>query len=316
MDTSRFISHHTIQEGLFKGVLSVNYNILSHLKINRNSIILKDLIRLIYDDLKEMNFIIKKTDRLHDEEGNNVPGMIVLNTYDRKDGGTIFLNKNYPKPMILEALFHEYAHIKDDSLPILPMDKNVANYKALYNKSYLRFIEFQVDMIAFTLMMPPEKIWADLIEVAYDIDKILDKYKEFDKRSVLKWLSLIDSRFPCHFSCILLDKNHNNEIIQRNISDSYVYDHTNDPQPFDILAVLSNNDSAAATASCLKRPESVNKATNINGVEYYCFAYYETNLSRETMGDNIPGITSISYDRLLVIGWKKADYDLIQMYKQ
>ena len=314
MDTSRFISHHTIQEGLFKGFFSVNKNILEPLKINRNAITFKDLLELIFDDLKRMKFTIKQKDGLHDNEGKSVPGITVLKTDYREDGGIIYLNKNYPKAMKLEALIHEYAHIKDDSFPILPMNKNAVNCKALYDKSYLRFIEFQVDMIALTLMMPLEKMWADLIEVAYDIDKILDKYKYFDKRSVLRWISLISSRFPCHFVCILYDKNYANDVVQYDVTESYSYDHVSDPISFDISAVLANNDSAAATALQLKQPKSVHKASTTNGIEYYCYAYYESNLKRDKMGDNAPGVTSIIYDRLIVIGWKKPDYDLVRKY--
>jgi hypothetical protein len=311
MDAPRFITHKTIQEGIFKGVSSVNNNILHPLKIDRNSKTTLELIHLICDDLKAMHFTIKETDELQ-YEGKSIPGIIKLNTYDRKDGGEIKLNKKYPKAMLLQTIIHEYAHIKDESLPILPMDERAANCKALYDESYLRHIEFQVDMIALTLMMPPEKMWSDLIEVAYDIKKILDKYKDFDRYSVLRWISLIDSRFPCHFACVLFDKNYKGKIINQNVTESYDYNHTSDPQPFDITAVLDNEASAAATAFLLKKPEVVGKASKIEGVEYYCYASYESNLLREEMGEKDTGIKTISFDRLLVIGWKKADYEFIQ----
>jgi len=315
MEASRFISHHTIQEGLIKGAFSVNENIINPLKINRDSITLLELLHLIYEDLQKMNFTIFKTERLHDGTGKIVPGMTKLKTYDRKDGGVVLINKNNPKSLMLEAFFHEYIHIKDESLPILPMDEGAVNWKALYDKSYLTNIEFQVNMSASTLMMPPKMMWDDLIETAYNIDKLLaykDKYKNFNKYSVLKWVSIIGSRFPCHFACVQYDKNFKGEIVRRDEPETYFYDHNSDPQPFDIIAVLNNSDSAAATAFNIKKPESVQKVTNINGIEYYCYAYYEANLSREEMSGSAPGITAISYDRLMVIGWKKSDYVFIQ----
>ena len=312
MEQIRNLSYQTIHNNLFRAAFSVYNNILKPFKINRNTITNRELLNLISDDIKDLGFIIKMTkDTLFDEvKRRKVPGFIRLNTQNRRDGGVIKLNETYPRPVILETLFHEYAHIKDRTLPVLPMDVDSSNVKSLYFKLNIKRAEFIANMIAFTLMMPPEKLRADLIESAYNIDCILEKYKDFDKCSVLWWLTLIDCYLPCHFSWIKFETNSNNKAMQT-IGDSYYYDHKSDPKPFDISTVLANKDSAAAIAKETKSREGVHKATNINGIDYYCYAYYESDLSEEA----IDNPDKVFYDRLLVIGWKKDDYDLVQMYK-
>jgi len=313
MESSGSISHQTIQESLFRGASSVNHNILSPLGINRSKISFKKLLELIYDDLAAMNFQVTHTDNLY-YEGESIPGYIFLKTYDRKDGGVIKLNRNYPNSSQLETLIHEYIHIKDETLPILPMDINAVNIVALHYKPYLRNIEFQVDITANSLMMPPDIVWGVLIEKAYNIDNVLENYRDFNKRSVLRWIALIDRRFTCHFACVDFEKNFNNDIVKIVIDESFTYNHISDPRPFDILAVLENKNSAAYEVRKLKKNNCVHKASNINGEEYYCFAYYQTDLLKKMVSKIDSGTTSIKYDRLIVIGWKKIDYDLIQMY--
>jgi len=314
MEAGNFISHQTIQEALFRRTFSLNKYIYHPLEINRNTTSLEDLLHIIYDDLESMHFDIIKTDNLFNEDGQSIPGYTGLRTDDRKDGGVVKLNKNYPDSLILEALFHEYVHIKDETIPILPMDESAANFVALHYKPFLKNIEFQVNVMANSLMMPPEIMWTDLLELAYNIDSILLIYKDFNICSVLRWISIIDRRFPSHFVCLWLDKNEKNKILRTFVEDSYTYDHVSDPRPFNIYEVINNQDSAAATIFNIKIPR-LNKASTINGIDYYCYAYYELDLIREVVKENTPGKQIIKYDRLLVIGWKKLDIWPIQMYR-
>jgi hypothetical protein len=65
------------------------------------------------------NFEIKYDPRLFKIHGNqSIPAFTKFNTTKRTDGGIIKLNKEAPAKERREALFHEYIHIKDDSLPI------------------------------------------------------------------------------------------------------------------------------------------------------------------------------------------------------
>ncbi|WP_461249024.1 hypothetical protein, partial [Treponema sp. R6D11] len=106
------------------------------------------------DDLETMKFKIVYTDSLISTDlKHSVPAFTKLNGFDRKNGGIIKLNKNYPKKVLTEALYHEYAHIKDETLPIHISNLNAPNSRATYSIPYLRIVENQADMIAYSLMM-------------------------------------------------------------------------------------------------------------------------------------------------------------------
>jgi len=311
MEAIKSLSYHLIKDGLLYGVSSVKENILNPLKIDRDSMSLRDLVSIMSDDLKSKNFDYDSTNILYDDaRKHSIPGLIDLYTYDRKDGGIVRINKDYKISNQLEAFFHEYAHIKDDSLPILPKDINAVNRKALYNNNYLRNIEFSVDMIAHTLMIPPANLTKDLLNSRYDINNVLDIYKVYDRGSVLWWLTL-NVRYPCHFAWIMFERDKMGNTKIKKICDSCTFDHYSDPKPFDIETVLKHKESAASIAVELKKPECVQKISEIYGMEYYCYAYYETDMPKEMVCEMIPDYNS-SIDRLLVFGWPKNYYDLIQ----
>lgn len=307
-----FISHQTILEALVKGFYSLEDYVLFPNGVIKSNMSLIELLGAIADDLKSMNFDIVKDDKLY-YDGNAVPGVIGLRTSKKKDGGVIRINPNFPKSTRVETLIHEYIHIKDDTTPILPLSAKEVNSIPLHDKLYLKQVEFQVEITSSILMMPPELLLRAVMKTAYNIDEILAMYKSFDKRTVLRWISIIERRLPCHFACVWLVKDHKGDVIKHLIRESYYYDHANDPSPFDIKTVLATEDSAAATAC--REKKDVNKSCSINGVDYYCYTYYEPNQKTTITKNNTPGTVSFDYDRLLVIGWKKKDYDLIKLYK-
>ena len=312
------LSHSKIQYGLQWGRTSVENNILKPLKLYKRNYSYEELQKKIRQDIVDLGFEVKYSDSLIIKEKNKiVPAFIELKGSDRKNGGIIKLNKKYPKNLLREALFHEYAHIKDEKLPILTTDKNALNSKATYEKFYMEYIEYFADMIAYTLMMPPEHMISDLSKNAYNINKVLKIYNNIEFSSVLQWIALINP-FPCHFVSIVYEKDDNGKDLGRVVYDNSYYDHQVDPRPFDIDATLANKTSAAAVALENKKP--AHKASIVNGTEYYCFAYYESDLSDEVIKNTIPTLTSGHYDRLLVIGWKKDVYHAIhdeplQMHK-
>ena len=271
----------------------------------------QELYRYIIDDLKKMNFKIIYSNNL------NAPALTEFKTTNRTDGGVLKLNPYYSLNEMLEALYHEYVRIIDYSLPIYEMYANSPEYKAMVDKYFQNLVEFQADVRTYTLLMPPEEIRKSLLENSYNIDIVLNKYNFMEKSSVLQWVTIND-RLACHFAWVIFQKDNDNNIVRKVIHDSCYYDHQNDPLPFDIQTVLNTADSAAASVS--EDCQAVQKKSTINDKDYYCYAYYETDQTKEVRNNTIPGSVSIDYNRLLVIGWEEAVYVTIQAlsnyYKQ
>ena len=315
MEPLKNLSHSDIQDGLQRGINSAIEKVLNPFGFN-NYFSHAQLEELIGHDIKGLHFTINYSPSLIDPTSKqSVPSFINLNGFDRKAGGVIKLNRQYPRKALREALFHEYAHLKDDTLPILNSDLNAPNSRATYVRAYMKLVEFHADVIAYTLMMPPWQIVSDLLTNAYDIDKIIEKYVNIEKSSIFQWITLINP-LPCHFAWIILEKDTNENIIRSVIHDDCYYDHQVDPRQFNIESIISYHpDSAAATA--LRERGDVKKESNIFGTEYYCYAYYEENLSLEVIKDLIsPCPNSVHYDRLLVIGWTKAIDNMIKNMAQ
>jgi hypothetical protein len=271
----------------------------------------QELYRYIIDDLKRMNFVIEYNKNI------NVPARTVFNTTNRINGGTIMLNPYYSRNEMLEALYYEYVHIIDYILPIYEMYEYSPEYKVMVDQYFQNLVEFQADVRTYTLLMPPEEIMESLLKNFYNIDVVLEQFKIMEKSSVLQWITIIDN-LSCHFAWVMLQKDNDNNIVRRIAHDSCYYDKQNDPQEFKIQKVLETPDSAAALA--LKNRQAVQKNSIIDGKEYYCYTYYETDPAKIVRNEAIPGSVFINYDRLLVIGWERAVYDTIQhlsnYYKQ
>lgn len=255
------------------------------------------------DDLKRMNFNIIYANI------SNIPAVTIFNTLKRTDGGIIKLNPNFSTYEQLAALYREYLSIIDYSLPIYEIYNSPPDGKVELDKFYQKQVEFQADMRTYELLMPREELKQRLLENAYDIDEILKQYCHMEESSVLQWITII-SGIPCHFAWIMYKKNNDNIIIRGLVCDNCYYNGKDDPQPFGIETVLDTTDSAAALA--IKKCHSVHKESIINGKEYFCYAYYESDLSKELRKNTTPDPVSICYDRLLVIGWEKTVYDTIQ----
>jgi hypothetical protein len=259
-----------------------------------------ELFQYIFDDLEKMNFKIVYDNALMS------PADTTFNTANKTSGGTIKLNPYYSTNEKLEALYSEYVNIIDYSLPIYNMYTTSPEYKVMVDNFYQELVEYQADMRAYTLLMPPEEIKQNLSRYEFNIDEMLRKYSYIEKSSVLQWIA-INADLPCHFAWVILEKDNNKNIIRKIVYDSFYYDHKNDPQTFDIEAVLNNADSAAAIS--VRECRDRHKASNITGKEYFCYAYYETDKSKVVRNNTIPGSVSINYDRVLVIGWEKSVYD-------
>ena len=264
MQALKTLTHKKIQRGLFRGKESAG-RIRDGLGIPKNAS-RREVFNRITADLKSMGFKILPDEKfLNVKTNQSVPALTVFNSKDRTKGGIIKINTLFQKSDILEALYHEYAHIKDHSLPIYSTDPNDLNSEALYEKSYLELIEYTADMIGYTLLMPPEILIQDVRNNSYDIDSLLALYYDVEKSSILQWLTVIDI-FPCHFAWILLPAGTD----QIMIHDDCYYDHEFDPMTF-IVRALNTVDSATHIAIDQKNklPDGkINKVTTVAGSQY------------------------------------------------
>jgi hypothetical protein len=306
MEPIRTYSHRKICLGLDWGIRSASI-ILKSLGLTGDSSH-KEFETKVWQDLKDMKYEVKRSDTLTEEE-RSVPALVRLNTTEKKDGGLIKLNRQFPTKILREALFHEYAHIKDEKLPILTTDKHVLNNRIFWDEFQIEIIEFLADMVAYSLIMPPAQLRKNLWTNAYDVDKILDIYRGIEKNSVLGWIAL-NSHFPCHFVSIVFKKDKDGKTMQRVVNENSFYDHELDPSLFDIESVLNNPESAASTA--IKNQDKAKKESIINNTKYFCYAYYESNLQQVVVNNIFPQFGPGTYDRLLFIGWRKAIFEQMQ----
>jgi len=268
----------------------------------------QDVYKTILDDLKKMDFKII----VMDDPDLKLPVFTKFNSPIKTDGGTITLNSRLTTNEKLEALYHAYVGIIDYSLPIYETNEFSPGYKVLVDNSYQKLVEFHADVRTYTILMPQEKLRKNLFENAYNIDAILKQYNYYMETDVvLQWIT-INTSIPCHFAWVIYQKDNNNNIVRGLIHDNCYYDPPNNPQLFGIETVLNNADSAATRT--LKSGIPVNQYSTIDNKEYYCYAYYEANHSKEVRNDDVPGSVTIHYDRLLVIGWEKAVYDTMQYF--
>jgi hypothetical protein len=274
----------------------------------------KEIYNIIFDDLKNMNFVFIIKDFTDPE----IPAYTEFNSTNKIDGGTIMLNSRLSTNEKLEAICREYVGIVDCSLPIYEMNEIIPDFKVMVDESYQRKVELYIDVCTYTLMMPQEILKQSLLENDYNIDAILKQFDHYMQTDVLlQWIT-INTGIRIHFAWIMIQKDNNNNIVRWKIHDNCNYDPPVDPKAFSIEAVLNNANSAAAQSMKSRKPES--RYSNIDGKDYYCYAYYEADQSQILRNDSIPGSVIIIYDRLLVIGWEKAIYDtmrhLTKMFKE
>jgi len=309
MQPLKLQTHEKIQKGMQKGK-QLAKKIYEELGIDENAS-RQDVFRYLRTDLRSMGYEIYVDDEfLNVNINQSAPAITVFKTKDRKAGGVIKINPKFKNTDIIEAVYHEYAHIKDYSLPIYSTDPSDMNSEALYDKSYQELIEFYADMIAYTLLMPPEQLIKDVKSYSYNIDQLLDSYFDIEKSSVLQWLTIIDM-FPCHFAWILLPDKTNLYILH----DDCYYDHELAPKTFITKAL---NTEGSATHEAVKQREKlpsgkINKVTNVDGSQYQCFAYYESDKSKKLLKQG--KVHTVNYDRVLIIGWKDNFYKFMSGLK-
>ena len=306
-------THKEIQHSLLRAIQWVTENILVPLKISAN-IPRKDLLEMVIRDIGELGFNLVYTDSLYDDiTGMHVPAMIILNNGQRKGGGTIKINRSLPMDTQIEAIYHEYIHLKDPTLPVHGTNKDAINFEIINSRKFMEDTEFQADMYTYTLMMPPEQMKFDILRYGYNINSIIELYKGYKKSTLLHWITMVCST-RCHFSLVQFEKDYAGNTTNIFVSDSCYYDNLNDPVYFDIATVMNNPSSAAAQAIMTK--SDTNKASVINGREFYCYAYYESDLSKQISKKYHPGTTAIVYDQLLVIGWSMENYYMTQRLRE
>jgi len=173
------LTHSEIQRGLRESQLSVD-NILQSLGA-KSEMTPQELHKLVLDDLVKMHYKVVDDRTLCNAYGNQgLPAFTRFNTTNRNDGGVIFLNPDCSQNERLEALFHEYIHIKDISLPIYTDYDNGSEKKAAFFKFYLELTGYQDDIGEGT-SKPTEQIEISMFINPDNIVKVMEKYKEFYK---------------------------------------------------------------------------------------------------------------------------------------
>jgi len=252
----------------------------------------KEEYMVMLKKLKKMNYKIVY------DESLKFWAMTIYNTKNKTDGGIIKLNPSISTRDQLEALYCEYLRIVE----ALPVD----------DESDQKKVEFSADVRTYTLLMPKDKMTQRLREKNYNISEILKEYDRMETSSVLQWIVLTPN-IPCHFAWVMYKKDVNGNIERDLTHDNCYYDGQSDPKPFDIEAVLHTPDSAAVLAMA-NDEHKMNKPSTIKGKDYYCYAYYETDQTKRIR--NQIKAELIRYDRLLVIGWEKGYYDLMQEVRE
>jgi Zn-dependent peptidase ImmA (M78 family) len=256
-----------------------------------------DLYASVRNDLNEMHIDIVDDDDdilFDNDRRQSIPSAFY------SDFNCILINTIFPQPERLEALFHEYVHIKlDDELPA--MEDIIDDKEKIYD------LERLVDITNCTLIMPPEILKQNLSRYydeesnSYRMNKILQLYKNFERCSVLQWIT-IHSKIACHFAWLIIYDDNKPPLIY----ESYYYDHENDPKIYPIDMVLKINSSAASKAKKKKR-DAVERESHVGENTYQCYAYYEKDLNKAICTVQLEK-TTFKYDRELVIGWKKAPH--------
>jgi hypothetical protein len=311
----RRLTHSKIQHGLENGEKFVQY-VLKSLGLS-SGYTLEELRLKFKQDLVKMNFLIEYHDSLPVSNGREVPSFTKLNGDNRKAGGIIMLNNKFPANFLRQALLHEYAHIKDEKLPIYTTDRNAFNSLSFFDRFYMEYIEYLADMDAYSLLMITGKIKKQLLGNSYNIEEMLKIYGLTDRNSLLQWI-VINNQLPCHWMHIILEKDKDGNILHRVPYDDCFYDHQSDPVPFPVDAIFNNPDTAASIALNIRK--SKGKLSEImNGMsieKYICYAYYESDVSREIIHNMLPHLKGDYYDRLLVIGWTQDCYNMILGYQR
>jgi len=298
------LSDNMINQGLLKGNQAVE-RIYKHLNITA-TITLDELYNRVLDDLEGKFDIIYYNDSVFDSSQQSIVALVKFDDgNDKKAKGEIILNQHYPEEAQIEAVFHEYIHIMEDSLPVYSLASNIST-DSMFESETMNNADIMADLITYTLMMRPKDIKSLLIRYKYDINKILNEYNCLEQCTVIQWI-VINSLIPCHFSWSMLPNGDKNNIIHY---DSCRYYRGANPQNFDIEIIL--NIPYSAVAESLEWSRNIKKPTFIGGVEYQCYAYYKTNL-RTDISNFKSRITTVSYDRLVVIGWKKEDFSRMKI---
>jgi hypothetical protein len=296
------LSKSTIEQGINKGN-QARERIYKRLDINK-TIPIEDLYELVLDDLKEkMQFRIIHDDILFNGGQQSVVALIEYKDgKEKKAGGTIKINPYYPEAAQIEAVFHEYMHIMEDSLPVYSTADNIST-DSMFESETMGNSEAMADLMTNALIMPSKLIKTLLRKKKYNINEVLNEFLCLEKCTVIQWI-VVNSLIPCHFSWTILPDGKIDEEIGH--YDACIYNRATNPQYFDIDAILNIPYSAASQARDMRK--NVNKPTIVGGIDYQCYAYYETNL-RTDISNCTGKIYTVYYDRLIVIGWKKDEYN-------
>jgi|TergutMp193P3_1026864.scaffolds.fasta_scaffold35082_2 phosphatidylglycerophosphatase A len=285
------LKQNKIEEWFGRGTIMAK-KILQEFGIDAETTPSESYITKLYNevlkDLKEKGYIIGYDSVLDEMKHQSIPAATL------KDK-TILLNSDYPEQAQFEALFHEYIHLRDNTLPSI--EDNLGDSEKLIE------IDNIVDITAYIFIMPPEQLKKNLKAYNYRINRILQVYKDFEKCTILQWITL-NSLFECHFAWIM----YVNEIKYKNVYDACSYDQKNDPKKFDIDEVLATKSSAAAKAVREKRGAN-NQLSFLKRKGYRCYAYYESGLKGKICNVKLENITTFNFDRLLVIGWEISVFE-------
>lgn len=281
--------------------------IRKHLGLS-SSMKLSELYDAVIAELSQLNFKIAFSKKIINIQGmGHLPSITLFNhSTDRKRGGIIFIYDEYSAAKKRELLFHEYVHIYDQSSPLYSTNHtNLFNRFMLSKQNFLENVELKTDLTTLALMIPPAQLEQNLFKFSYNIEKIVKQYSEIEKSRVLEWITLHDC-FPGHYALLFIWKN--GKFLFK--LDEYCHAHYGSSRTFDILNVL-NNSNSVAWKNLNKKVSCLQDSSVIDKEEYYCFSFYEENVHQPLPLN--PGTEELVIcDKLVIIGWPKKVYDVIQ----
>ena len=272
----------------------------------------KNFFAIIESKLQNMGFEIYYTDKLQNFEFNgkvlgHIPSITIFkDKYNKENGGSIYIYKNYSPKKKRELLIHELIHIKDTITPTLSNNDLDTNNVFMLSIYTLKRIEMFTELVALALMMPNTVLQSDLFNCAYDMNKIENDYRAVETSTIMMWIMLNDY-FHGHYAMLYQFKSANGPLLQR------VDEFSNAESKFDIANIVLNTGSIAYKSWTTRQSQS--GESTIDNKNYQCFCFYEKDIQQPLPSDTSPVEMIIKCDKMVIIGWSKNIYDFIQKLK-
>ena len=277
----------------------------NHLQLANISITTSEVFfNHIVNRLSVLGFRVILTNKLKSyKHYGHIPSITFFNSYNKQQGGLIYIYSGYSKRKRLELLMHEFIHIHDLFIPTLSTSRYNINNMLMLSEQMLEFVEERTELISLALMMPIDQFQYDLFHYSYNINEIVDLYGAIKTSSIIKWIVLHDY-FHAHYSLLYFRKDKGKEITYK------IDEYCSDNNMFDINNILSNSNSIAH--NCRKNKKSISGESDIDNKWYQCFCFYEENVQQSFPLSVSPLKEVVPCDEMAIIGWLKDTYKYME----